>query len=309
MPYHGEHLSVLLNETLDVLSLRPGELVLDGTVGGGGHAVAMLERIAPDGRLIGLDRDAGALEVAASRLAGSPGRSVLRQEDFADFQRVLDELDVAAVDAVLLDLGVSSFQFGPSGRGFSFQHDEPLDMRMDVRGGPTAADLVNDLDERELADLFYTYGEERNSRRIARRLVEARRGGRIETTGRLAELIVSAQGQRYRGRWQRIHPATKCFMALRIAVNEEIESLQRFCDAVVERLNPGGRVAIISFHSLEDRIVKTTFRRLAAEGAIELLTRKPIVPGEQEEAANPRSRSAKLRAARRLGGSRLHHST
>ncbi|MBN2584729.1 MAG: 16S rRNA (cytosine(1402)-N(4))-methyltransferase RsmH [Planctomycetes bacterium] len=303
MPYDGEHLSVLLAETLGVLSPQPGDLVLDGTVGGGGHTLALLKRIVPGGRLIALDRDADALEVAAKRLGDDPGQCVLRQENFADFEHVLDELDVAALDVALLDLGVSSFQFGPSGRGFTFQHDEPLDMRMDVRSGPTAADLVNELDERELADLFYTYGEERNSRRIARRIVEARRTKRIETSGHLAQLILSAQGKRYRGRWQRIHPATKCFMALRIAVNEETASLQRFCDAIAGRLTPGGRVAIISFHSLEDRIVKTTFKRLAAEGLIEVLTRKPITPSEEEQAANPRSRSAKLRAARRIGGS------
>ena len=198
---------------------------------------------------------------------------------------------------------MSSFQFDRADRGFSFQADGPLDMRMDRRSDRTAADLVNELDERELADLFYQYGQERHSRRIARFIAHERRKARIETTGQLARLILTSQPKGARGRWYRIHPATRVFQALRIAVNGELENLERFCQAVAGRLTVGGRVAVISFHSLEDRIVKTAFRRLATDGLLEVLTRKPVTPSVQERQANPRSRSAKLRAARRSGGS------
>ena len=303
MSYSGEHIPVLLAETLDLLAPQPGEVVLDGTVGGGGHARALLERVLPGGRLIGLDRDADVLKVAAANLPADSAQCVLAQANFADFAEVLDGLGLPAVDVALLDLGVSSFQFDQADRGFSFRNDGPLDMRMDRRGERTAADLVNDLDEQELADLFYQYGQERHSRRIARRIVRQRRKTRIETTGQLARLVLSSQPKNYRGRRFRIHPATRVFQALRIAVNGELENLEEFCRIVAGRLTVGGRAGVISFHSLEDRIVKRAFRGLAKDGELELLTRKPVTPSREEQLRNPRSRSAKLRVARRTGGS------
>jgi len=303
MAYNGEHIPVLLAETLGLLSPKPGEVVFDGTVGGGGHARALLQRVLPDGRLIGIDRDAEVLKVAAANLPSQPQRCVLIKANFADFAEVLDSLGVPEVDVALLDLGVSSFQFDQADRGFSFQRDGPLDMRMDRQSERTAADLVNELGEQDLADLFYQYGQERRSRRIARRIVGQRRKGRIETTGQLARLVLASQPKGARGRRYRIHPATRVFQALRIAVNRELEDLERFCRDVAGRLTMGGRAGIISFHSLEDRIVKTAFRRLAADGVLEVLTRKPVTPSREERQSNPRSRSAKLRATRRTGGS------
>ena len=297
---HGTHVPVLLREVLDLLAPRPGEVVLDGTVGGGGHARVLLERIAPDGRLIALDRDAQALERAADVLpAGEPGRCVLRHANYADFAAVLDELGVAGVDAALLDLGVSSFQLDQAERGFSFMADAPLDMRMDRTQSRTAADLVNELDEEELADVFYTYGEERFSRRIAARIVEERQREPIRTTGQLARIVLRARPARVRGQRWHIHPATRVFQALRICLNRELQSLEAFCEAIPGRLNPGGRVGIISFHSLEDRIVKNAFRRLAASEEFQLVTRKPVTSSKREQKENPRSRSAKLRVVSR----------
>jgi 16S rRNA (cytosine1402-N4)-methyltransferase len=298
---NGEHIPVLLAEVLKLLVPRPGDVVLDGTVGGGGHARAMLDCVLPGGRLIGLDRDEEALRRAAPVLAAREGQCELQHGDFAEFDAALDRLGVARVDVALLDLGVSSFQFGDAERGFSFQQDGPLDMRMDPGAGPTAAERVNRLSERELADLFWTYGQERHSRRIAARIVRERKTRPIETTGQLARLILGAQPRSRRGQWQRIHPATRVFQALRICVNDELESLETFCRKIAGRLSEGGRVAVISFHSLEDRIVKRSFRARARDGVFELVTRKPVTPGAEERRRNPRSRSAKLRVARRSG--------
>ena len=299
---NGEHVPVLLAEVIELLAPQPGERVLDGTVGGGGHAQALLERISPGGRLIGLDRDAATLERAARVLpVDQAERCVLRQANYADFGRVLDELGLEQVDVALLDLGVSSFQIDDAQRGFSFQQDGPLDMRMDASEGPTAADLVNELSEEELADIFYKYGEERFSRRIARRIVEARRQEPITSTGQLARLVLSARPGRARGQWQRIHPATRVFQGLRIYLNRELENLETFCRTIADRLSPGGRAGIISFHSLEDRIVKQSFLRLSSEGRVQRVTRKPVTCSDAERQSNPRSRSAKLRVVRRTG--------
>lgn len=299
---NGDHVPVLLGEVLELLAPRAGELVLDGTVGGGGHARALLERVSPGGRLIALDRDAAALARASRVLpVGDAARCVLRQANYADFAGVLDELGLGRVDVALLDLGVSSFQIDDAARGFSFQQDGPLDMRMDASGGPTAADLVNELSPEELADIFYRYGQERFSRRIAARIAEVRRREPITSTGQLARLVLAARPGKSRGRWQRIHPATRVFQSLRIYLNRELESLETFCRTIADRLSPGSRLGIISFHSLEDRIVKQSFKQLASEGDFERVTRKPVTATEEERQKNARSRSAKLRVVRRRG--------
>ena len=300
---NGEHIPVLLAEVLDLLSPQPGEVVLDGTVGGGGHAAALLGRVMPGGRLIGLDRDEAALGNASQVLSAQGSAFVLEQANFAEVAVVLDKLGLDRIDVALVDLGMSSFQVDDPDRGFGFRSDGPLDMRMDRRQATTAADLVNTLAEEALADVFYRYGEERMSRRIARRIVEARQTREITTTAQLAQLVVKAQPSKHRGRRWRIHPATRVFQSLRIAVNCELENLEVFCRSIVDRLSVGGRLGIISFHSLEDRIVKRTFRQWASEDRAEIVTRKPVTCSANERQRNPRSRSAKLRVARRTGAS------
>lgn len=262
--------------------------VVDATLGLGGHAAAILER-APHAQLVGLDRDAGSLKLAAERLKPFGDRAQSVHADFADLDTVLPD-GFAPVDAILADLGISSWQL--SERGFSFLHDAPLDFRLDTSSGQTAADLVNGLPEAELADLIYHYGEERRSRRIAKSLVTARRKERIGTTTQLADVIKGAVP-----RSGKIHPATRTFQALRIAVNDELGSLERGLAAAERVLRPGGRIAVISFHSLEDRIVKRHVRRSSILRAI---NKKVITPGRDEIKANPRSRSAKLRIAERV---------
>jgi 16S rRNA (cytosine1402-N4)-methyltransferase len=282
---------VLLAECMELLAVRPGGFWVDGTVGAGGHAAEMLRRSAPDGRLVGCDRDAEALGVAAETLAPFGERARLVQADYRELPDLLD----AAPNGMLLDLGVSSMQLDRPERGFGLKTDGPLDMRMDQRGGVTAADVVNRLPEGELADIIYRYGEERASRRIARRIVEARRRAPLRTTVELAEIVRSA-ARRPRG-WK-IDPATLTFQALRIHVNRELEGLGEALASLAGRLAPGGRLAVIAFHSLEDREVKHAFRSLSAVG-FRLLTRKPVRPGEDEVRRNPRARSARLRAIER----------
>jgi 16S rRNA (cytosine1402-N4)-methyltransferase len=282
---------VLLAECMELLAVRPGGFWVDGTVGAGGHAAEMLRRSAPDGRLVGCDRDAEALGVAAETLAPFGERARLVQADYRELPDLLD----AAPNGMLLDLGVSSMQLDRPERGFGLKTDGPLDMRMDQRGGVTAADVVNRLPEGELADIIYRYGEERASRRIARRIVEARRRAPLRTTVELAEIVRSA-ARRPRG-WK-IDPATLTFQALRIHVNRELEGLGEALASLAGRLAPGGRLAVIAFHSLEDREVKHAFRSLSAVG-FRLLTRKPVRPGEDEVRRNPRARSARLRAVER----------
>jgi 16S rRNA (cytosine1402-N4)-methyltransferase len=286
------HRSVLLHETLELLAVRPGGLWVDGTVGLGGHAGAILERSAPDGRLLGTDRDGETLEHARHALAGYGARVSLLHADYREIPRLLG---TQRADGVLLDLGVSSAQLDDPGRGLSFQADGPLDMRMDRSGGETAAELVNRAGERELADLIHRYGEEPASRRIARAIVEERRRGRIRTTGELAAVVRRAAG---RSRRPGLHPATRTFQALRIRVNRELEGLQPALLAIARCLAPGGRMAVISFHSLEDREAKQAFRALGSQG-FRVLTRKPLRPGPAELMANPRARSARLRAVER----------
>ena len=285
------HEPVLLAETLELLAVRPGGFWVDGTVGAGGHAAEMLRRSAPDGRLLATDRDAEALAAAAQTLAPFGERARLLQADYRELPALLEE----PPDGILLDLGVSSLQLDRAERGFSLKSDGPLDMRMDQRGGITAADVVNRLPEAELADIIYRYGEERASRRIARRIVETRRRSPFRRTVELAEVVRGA-ARRPRGRG--IDAATLTFQALRIHVNQELEGLGDVLASLARRLAPGGRLVVIAFHSLEDREVKQSFRSLAAAG-FRLLTRKPLRPGEDEVRRNPRSRSARLRAVER----------
>jgi 16S rRNA (cytosine1402-N4)-methyltransferase len=290
------HEPVLTAEALTFLAPARGGLFVDCTVGLGGHTRALLAAGAT--RVIGLDRDRDALDMAAAGLAAFGDRAELVHADFRSLAGVLAARGIEAIDGALADLGVSSLQFDAEGRGFSFRRDEPLDMRMDRRAGATAADLVNAASEGELADVIFRFGEERHSRRIARAVVEARRRGPIATTGQLAAIVRRAAPTRG---WQRIDPATRTFQALRIWVNRELEGLDAFLRDVATRLRSGGRVVVISFHSLEDRIVKHTFRALErAEAIVKVLTKRPVVPGEAELARNPRARSAKLRAAERV---------
>jgi len=285
------HEPALLRESVELLAVRPGGFWVDGTVGAGGHAAEILRRSAPDGRLLATDRDADALAAAAETLAPYGARARLRQADFRELPELLEE----APDGILLDLGVSSMQLDRAERGFSLRSDGPLDMRMDPRYGPTAADVVNRLPEAELADIIHRYGEERAARRIARRIVEGRRRSPFRTTFELAEAVRSA-ARRPRGRG--IDPATLTFQALRIHVNRELEGLGEALARLARRLAPRGRLAVIAFHSLEDREVKQAFRSLSTAG-FRLLTRKPVRPGEDETRRNPRSRSARLRAIER----------
>ena len=291
------HVPVLVSEALELLRPDRGGLFVDCTVGLGGHARALLERGAT--RIVGIDRDPQALAIAGSTLAPWADRVELVHADFRALDEVLDSRGLQRVDGALADLGVSSLQFDAPGRGFSFQRDERLDMRMDPTTGETAADLVARSTERELADAIYAYGEERFSRRIARAIVEARREQPIETTGRLAAIVRRALPRRGPSR---IDPATRTFQAIRIWVNRELEGLDRFLAAAVGRLRTGARLVVITFHSLEDRIVKHTLRALEKRGdsGVKVLTKKPIVPGGEEVQRNPRARSAKLRAAERI---------
>lgn len=300
------HIAVLPAEVLAALAPRPGGRYIDGTVGGGGHALALLQAAQPGGALLGIDADPAALAAARARFqaAGLPDRSyTLHHGRFGDMAAIARAQGFDAVDGILLDLGVSSHQLDTAARGFSFGADGPLDMRLDPSSGPTAADLVNSLDEAELADIIYRYGEERGSRRIARLIVAQRERAPIRTTGELAALVARAVG-----RGGRIHPATRTFQALRIAVNGELEQLEAVLPQALDLLNPGGRLAVISFHSLEDRIVKQFFRAESGYGGsmnekpprLRVITKKPIEAGAAEQQANPRARSAKLRVAERI---------
>lgn len=282
-----------------LLSPAPGEVFLDGTTGTGGHAEEIARRIGQGGILVCADADPGMLAVASERLRAFPGVRPVHA-DYADFPRLRDAAGGRPFDGMLLDLGISSTQLDDPSRGFSFREDGPLDMRRDRDGAvPSARDLLRRATEKELADIFHRFGEERFSRRIARAIAESRRRDPIERTTQLAELVKRAIPRKA---WPRdIHPATRVFQALRIAVNRELDSLSAFLDAFTQHLAAGGRVAVISFHSLEDRMVKTAFRaRSTGENSVlTLMTRKPVVPGADEIRENPRARSAKLRAARR----------
>ncbi len=280
---------MLVAEVLELLAVRPGGLWVDGTVGLGGHAEAVLRASAPDGRLRGFDRDGETLERARARLAPFGDRVRL---EHADYRELADRLAGESADGILLDLGVSSLQLDDAERGFSFQREGPLDMRMDRSERGSAAELVNRMRERELADLFHEYGEEPFSRRIARAIVRERETAPIETTTRLAEIVRRAAP---RSRRPGFHPATRTFQALRIRTNRELDRLEPALESAALCLRPAGRMAVIAFHSLEDRAAKQAFRSLETRG-FRVLTRKPLRPGEPETRDNPRARSARLRA-------------
>jgi 16S rRNA (cytosine1402-N4)-methyltransferase len=320
------HVPVMMREVLDLLAPVPGACVVDATLGAGGHAVAILDRLGPKGRLIGIDRDPAALAIATSRLerlAGERGWTppypwTLRQSNFSQLSCLLGSMDIRRVDGILFDLGVSSLQLDTPTRGFSFREDGPLDMRMDPGAPQTAADLVNRLPEAELARLIWVFGEERRSRRIARRIVEQRALAPFRSTGELAALVAGCYPPD--ARRGRIHPATRTFQALRIAVNQELESLQAALAGVADLLaapgtHHGGRLVVLAYHSLEDRIVKRSLGFLAgrcqcppevpacvcgARPLVRILTRKPVTPEPAEVERNPRARSARLRAGERL---------
>ncbi len=287
------HLTVLREETLDALAPRAGGVYADATLGGGGHASAILERSAPDGRLIGIDRDPAALAAARERLASYGDRATFVHGAFADVTRILADVGCPQVDGLVADLGVSSPQLDRAERGFSFRADGPLDMRMDPTRGETARGLIEGLSERELADVIYQLGEERKSRPIARAIKRAEADDQLHTTEDLRRAVVRAIGPRRRGG---VDPATRTFQALRIAVNDELGQLDALLAQLPGVLADDGVAVVISFHSLEDRKVKRFFR---GEESLSPLTKKPVIAGDEERAANPRSRSAKLRAARR----------
>lgn len=289
------HVPVLLQPVLDLLAPKPGDVVVDATLGRAGHAAAILPRIAPAGRYVGLDLDPANLDAARESLAGSSAGVDLMHRNFADVADVLGELEIAGFDGLLADLGFASTQVDDPTRGLSFKTDGPLDMRLNPTCGPTAADMVNSLDEKELADVIYRYGEERLSRRIARKVVEARRASPIHTTGELAKLCAQAYPHQ-KGGHRRIDPATRTFQALRIAVNDELGNLERLIEAAPRIARPGARIVIISFHSLEDRMVKRAFRGWASDGVGTVLTKRVVVADDAEIAMNRRSRSAKARA-------------
>ena len=303
------HTPVMLAECLEYLNLRPGGTVVDGTLGGGGHALALSRAVGLLGTVIGLDRDPDALAEAQKTLEGAPSAIRLVRTNFADIGAALVGLGVAAVDGVLLDLGVSSHQLDTAGRGFAFRLQGPLDMRMDTEAGESAAELIDRLTEADLVKILFEYGEESRARRIAAEIVKARP---LKTTEELADCIRRAMP--FRTRPGQSHPATKTFQALRIAVNGELEILETALRASVGCLKPGGRLIVLSYHSLEDRIVKTVFNELSGkrEGSdfpdpvappppsVRLLTKKPVVAGEEELRRNPRARSAKLRAVEKI---------
>jgi len=289
------HEPVMVSEVVALLAPGRGGLFVDCTVGLGGHSRALLEAGAD--RVLGLDRDPLALAAARAALAGFHDRVELVHADYRDLDRVLEDRGIRGVAGALADLGVSSMQLDAEGRGFSFRRDEPLDMRMDQSRGPSAADLLRETPEGEIADVIFRFGEERYSRRVARAIVAARREAPLETTGQLAAIVRRAIP--HRG-YQRIDPATRTFQALRIWVNRELDGLEGFLERAAARLLATARLAVITFHSLEDRIVKHTFRALEKGDGLRILTKRPLVPAVDETARNPRARSAKLRAIERF---------
>lgn len=303
------HIPVMLNECLEGLITDTSGVYIDGTLGNGGHSSAILERLDSGGMLIGFDRDVDAIERVQDKLKSGAGKQVkLIHDNYANMAAQLDRLGLKKVNGLLLDLGVSSFQLDLADRGFSFQHDGPIDMRMDQTCGQTAGELVNTASEQELADIIFRYGEDRSSRRIARAIVEERAKVQIETTAQLAGIVERAKGGR---RGKKTHPATLTFQALRMAVNDELASIEQVLEQMIDRVVDGGRIVILTFHSLEDRLVKRFFvrhvpreeslqqggvRRVYEEPPVKWIWKKPVTATEEEQTINPRSRSAKLRA-------------
>ena len=308
----AEHIPVLVSESLELLRVQPGGVYVDCTVGLGGHAEPILSRLGGRGQLIGLDRDGQALQKARERLQERFKNFQLYQENFKNLLLVLHSLEIPYIDGCLLDLGVSSHQLSSKERGFSFREDGPLDMRMDLEQKTTAADLLNELSEERLAEIFLRYGEERSARKIARAIAERRRGLTFQTTRQLAQLVEEVAGWR---RGSRLHPATQVFQALRIEVNQELAGLDKFLQEGIDSLTSTGRLVAIGFHSLEDRIVKRIFRIKAGKcvcfrpgelctcprvETVRILTQKAVLPSALEVETNPRSRSAKLRAVEKI---------
>lgn len=313
MAYH--HIPVMVSEVIQYLNVRPGKIYVDCTLGGGGHSGAIIDRMMPEGFLVGIDQDKDAVNNAKKVLNAYGPQIALFHDNFINIKSVLDQLNIPKVDGILADLGISFHQLAQSGRGFTFQKDEPLDMRMDNASVLTAGDIVNTADEKELSDIFFRYGEERWSRRIASNIVKERKVKAIKTSFDLVRIVSDSIPKKFISRPQRIHPATRVFMALRIAVNQELERLESFLDIAADLLNPAGRLCILSFHSLEDRIVKHRMKALErgctcpptfpqcvcrCEKKVRVLTKKPVRPTEQEIEANPMARSTRLRAAERI---------
>jgi len=305
------HKSVLLDEVVEFVAPKPGGVYVDATLGAGGHAEKILESTSPDGVLIGMDLDAGMLEIAKRRLEKFGNRCGFFESNFCEIKNVLDICAIKAVDGILLDLGVSMYHFFDAEKGFSFSKDGPLDMRLSRKGKVSAYDIVNKWDQEKIAEIVYKYGEEKMAGRIARRIIEERNKKNIGTTGELARIVSSAAGGKRGG----IHPATKTFQALRIAVNDELNNLKSVLPAAVSLLKTGGRLCVISFHSLEDRIVKEQFRCFSnpcecpsdfircvcgKKPEIKIITKKPVCPGEAETVVNPSARSAKLRVVEKI---------
>jgi 16S rRNA (cytosine1402-N4)-methyltransferase len=292
------HQPVMLQEAVELLKLKPGDTVLDATLGAGGHSREMLKRITPGGRLIGLDNDAEIIELTTRSLGDLSGSFKFINENFRNLDAALAREGVGTINAAIFDLGVSSYQLDRAERGFSLRKEAPLDMRMDPRAPRTAYDIVNNCTQEELDEIIFKYGEERLHRKVARFIVENRAVQPIATTTELAEIVHRAVGYRFRD--SRIDPATRTFQAIRIAVNDELGALEEGLKKIVSWLDVGGRVAVITFHSLEDRIVKNLFRGFADLGFLKLVTKKPVQATREEVLANPRARSAKLRVAERM---------
>jgi len=290
----------MVAEVLNYLQLVPGKVIVDATIGTGGHSENILNRILPAGKLIGIDRDEESLAKARERLHNFSDSCEFAYANFADIDSVLKNLGIKKVDGILFDLGVSTFQLNDPSRGFSFQNEGPLDMRLDKNSYISAYDLVNNLNEKEISSLIWTFGQERWHNRIAHLLVKERQISPITTTLQLAEIVTKAIPYRYRHRHYRIHPATRTFQAVRIAVNRELENLELAINKAIDLLNKKGRICIISFHSLEDRIAKLSFRKAWANRQVQIITPKPQAPSLHEIEENPSSRSAKLRVGERL---------
>jgi len=296
-----KHISVLLDESIDGLQIKSGDIIIDGTLGGGGHTLEIIRHFGKKVKIICLDLDIDAIFRSKKLIETTASNIIFKTVGFQDIDKVLDDLNITKVNRILLDLGLSSFQLEEGGRGFSFLKDEPLLMTMKKNPNEedlTAREIVNTWDEETLADIIYGFGEEKYSRKIARKIIESRKEKEIETTFDLVKIIDEAVGKNYRG--LRIHPATRTFQALRIATNSELSNLEQVIQKGFSHLSIGGRMAIITFHSLEDRIVKKAFKELKMKGQAVVITKKPIIPKPEEVKLNPRSRSAKLRLIEKI---------
>jgi 16S rRNA (cytosine1402-N4)-methyltransferase len=294
------HTPVMLAEVIEYLDPSPGKTIVDATVGMGGHSYEIARRLAPGGKLIAIDRDKESLEIAQERLKEFGDSVEFVYGNFSEIEDISKRLKIEKIDGIVLDLGVSSFQLSAADRGFSFTREGPLDMRLDRNSYISAYDLVNNLNEDEISNLLWSFGQERWHNRIARRVVEERQKNPITTTAQLSDIVMRAIPPRFRRYHYRIHPATRTFQAVRIAVNRELEALEQALASIIPLMAPGGRICVIAFHSLEDRVVKWAFRKAGAAGTVKILTPKPLTPSESEMRSNPSSRSSKFRAAEKI---------